>query len=171
MSRTLTPAAQAAAGRTTTRPLYLIEIGWGFVSRLSTAGPITWNGLTWSGDVACQVSGISATSNAAQQGRLSISNTDLLFGTLALSMAGDVPVRIWHAHADALADLDPALVFDGAIDAAEVSDSTVELTLGPSRSSAAFAPRLTVGPDAGFTVLLPAGTRVPVGNQVFVLER
>ena len=49
--------------------------------------------------------------------------------------------------------------------------ATVELTLGPSRSSAAFAPRLTVGPDAGFTVLLPAGTRVPVGNQVFVLER
>lgn len=170
MSRTLTPAAQAAAGRTVTRPLYLIEIGWSPVSRLSTAGAVVWAGLSWL-DVACQVSGISATSNAAQQGRLSISNVDLLFGTLALGLSGDVPVRIWHAHADALADLDPALVFDGAIDAAEVSDATVELTLGPSRSSAAFAPRLTVGLDAGFTVLLPAGTRVPVGNQVYVLER
>lgn len=171
MARPLTPAAQAAAGRTVTRPLYLIEIGWSPVCRLSTADTLTWAGYTWSAEVACSVSGISASQAGAQAGQVQISNVDLLFGTLALADPANAPVRIWHAHADALALDDPQLVFEGVVDSAEVSEKSVILALGPSRSFASFAPRLTVGLDAGFSVLLPAGTRVPVGNQVFVLER
>lgn len=173
MARTLTPAAAAAAGRTVTRPLYLVEIQWatGPVSRLSSGADVSWNSLSWSGNAKLSVSGITATGNAEQAGQLSLGNVDLAFGALALGSIADTPVRIWHAHADALGVADPHLVFDGVVDSAEVSEQTVTLALGPASSRAVFAPRLTVGPDAGFTVLLPAGTKIPVGNQVFILER
>lgn len=171
MAALRTEAAAAAAARIVTKPLYLVEINWSPVSRLSTLGDRVWAGHNWSGIARISVEGLRADAAASQSARLTLGNVDLAFGALVLSRVDDAAVRIWSAHADALADADPLLVFDGVIDSAEIDDKDVRLTLVGQRTRTASSPRLTIGPDAGFTVLLAPGTRIVAGSQTFVLER
>lgn len=169
--RAYTTAAQTAASKRVTAPLYFVEINWSPVSCLSTNGDQTWNGRSWSGAAKAAVSGLASSGSAASTGQIILGNSDRAFGSLALGDVQDVAVRIWEGHADALADADPRLVFSGVIDSAEIDDKQVTLTLGSSKSAGAYSPRLTIGPGAGFNVLLPAGSRVSAGNQTFVIQR
>lgn len=164
-----TPAAYAAASRRVTRPLYLVEISWpgAPVSRLCTAGDTLWRGNTWSGARKVEVSGLGA----GRAGRLLLGNVDGAFGALAAGDVADAPVRIWEGHADALADSDPRFAFEGVIDSVEIADDAVTLGLVAEGTRTQFAPRRTIGPETGFNVLLPAGTRMTFGGRTVVLER
>lgn len=172
MAITQTPAAAAAAARAITQPIYLIQIGAGATpSRLTTGQAITWRGFSWSAGSSVEVSGISANGGAGQSGQIRLGNARLDWGALVLGDVRDTPVRVWAGDASAVGDDDLRLVFDGVIDAAEVSDQSAVLTLAPSTTRAQFAPRRVIGPEIGLTVLLPAGSRIPVGGQVYVIER
>jgi|JI102314A2RNA_FD_contig_81_654617_length_685_multi_1_in_0_out_0_1 hypothetical protein len=172
MAATQTPAAASAAGQAVTRPIYLIQIGAGASpSRLTTGQAIVWRGVSWSAGSSVEVSGLSANGGAGQSGQIRLGNARLDWGALVLGDVRDTPVKVWAGDAGAIGDDDLRLVFDGAIDAAEVSDQHATLTLAPSTTRAQFAPRRIIGPETGLTVLLPAGSRVPVGGQVYVIER
>lgn len=164
-----TPAAHAAAARRVTRPLYLVEISWpgAPISRLSTGGDTLWRGSTWSGASRVEVSGLGAGKGA----RLVLGNVDGAFGALAAGDVADAPVRIWEGHADALADSDPRFAFEGVVDSVEIADDAVTLGLVAEGTRTQFAPRRIIGPETGFNVLLPAGTRMSFGGRTVVLER
>lgn len=171
MAALQTSAAQAAAAGPCTRPLFLVEIQWSTVLRLSTGGDVTWSGYAWSGALPLTVSGITAAGTVGQGGQLRIGNHSGAAGALALQGLDDVPVRIWHAHADALADADPMLVFEGVADGVTVGTASVDITLSALPSARSHSPSLIIGPAAGFNVLLPPGARVVAGQQTYIISR
>ncbi|MDD3676526.1 hypothetical protein [Thauera propionica] len=170
--RTLSAATQLATARRITRPLYLIELGFSPAARFSTAGNVAWSGTPWSGGYSVQVTGMSADGSGTQGGRIRIGNPDGLMGALVLGqgVAGR-SVRIWSGDAEALADEDPVLIFDGEMSAAEVGDDFVTLELSAYGAGTLFAPRRFIGPATGFNQLVPAGAQIRVGNVVYTLER
>lgn len=159
-------------GARVTRPIYLVEVDFMPVSRLSTAGDVTWNGLSWSGARSVEVSGLSSDGTGSARAALSVGNVDLAFGTLALSQGvADRAVTIWSGDATALAAGDLVQVFAGVIQSAEVGDERVTFALGSVGSRTQFSPRRFIGPSAGFMTLLPAGTQIRMGTQTYTLER
>lgn len=170
--RTLTPAADAALASTITRPIALVEIAFSPVSRLSTAGDVTWSGQVWSGGQRVVVSGLSADGAGTQSARLEIGNADLAFGALVLGQGiADRAVRIWTGDAAALADDDLTLAFSGVIASAEVTPAAVTMALVAQGSRTLFAPRRFIGASAGFSRLIPAGTQIKIGATTYTLER
>ena len=170
--RTLTPAADAALSTTITRPIALVEIAFSPVSRLSTAGDVTWSGQVWSGGQRVAVSGLSADGSGNQSAQLQIGNADLAFGALELGQGvADRSVRIWTGDAGALGDDDLTLAFSGVIASAEVTPESVTLSLAAQGSRTLFAPRRFIGASAGFSRLIPAGTQIKIGVTTYTLER
>lgn len=170
--RATTPSADAALSATITRPIALVEIAFSPVSRLSTAGDVTWAGYAWSGAQRVAVSGLSSDGSGSQSARVQIGNADLAFGALVLGQGvADRAVRIWTGDAGALGDDDLALAFAGVIASAEVTPDAVTLSLVAQGSRTLFAPRRFVGASAGFTRLIPAGTQIKVGATTYTLER
>lgn len=172
MAISQTPAAAAAVSRVITQPIYLIQIGAGATpSRLTTGQAITWRGFSWSAGSSVEVSGLSANGGAAQAGQIKLGNARLDWGALALGDVRDTPVKIWGGDASAVGENDLRLIFDGVVDAAEVSPQHAVLSLVSSSSATQFSPRRVIGPDIGMTIMLPAGSRVPIGGQIYIVER
>lgn len=170
--RTLTDATTNAADAAVTQPLYLIEIGFTPPLRLSTRGDVTWNALAWSGGEKIVVGSLDADGSGRQSGTIQIGNLDDYVGTLVLAQGvADRPVRVWKADGTALDVADPALVFDGVIQGADVDTSRVSLSLAGSGTRSAFAPRRVIGAASGFNFLLPAGTKIKIGATTYTLER
>lgn len=169
---TRTPAAHAAAAAPATRPLYLVEIGWSPISRLSTHGTQTWNSLTWNGTAKIDVTSISQAGDGNPTAQISLGNATGAFGALAMSIdISDVPVRIWQADAAALALDDVRLAFEGVIDGRSITMESVTLSLVAQRTARQVLPATVIGPAAGFNVLLPAGTRITSGGITTTLMR
>ena len=172
MAESQTPEAQAAASRAVTRPIYLVQIGAGAsASRLTTGQDVVWRGVAWSAGSSVEVSGVSANGGAAQAGQIKLGNARLDWGALALGDVRDTPVKIWGGDASAVGENDLRLLFDGVVDAAEVSPHHAVLSLVSSSSATQFSPRRVIGPDIGMTIMLPAGSRVPIGGQIYIVER
>ena len=170
--RALTDATLAAASSAVTQPLYLIEIGFTPALRLSTRGDVTWNGLAWSGGETIVVGSLDADGSGRQSGTVQVGNLDDYMGTLVLAQGvADRPVKVWKADGAALDVADPVLVFDGVATSADVDTSRVSLSLAGAGTRSAFAPRRVVGAAAGFTVLIPAGTKIRIGADTYTLER
>lgn len=172
MARTVSLAAQTALAATITRPISLIEIELSITVRLSSYGSVTWNALAWTGSQRVSVSGLAADGGGKQSGRIEIGNEDLLFGALLLNQSAvDKPVKIWQGDAGALGDNDLTLVFDGVISSFQVSPESVVIDLTAQGARTLFSPRRFIGASAGFNALLPAGTVIRIGNQIYTLER
>lgn len=156
---------------TVTRPGYLIRLGFSTDLYLSTMGDISWDGHSWTGtDV--KVSGLGQDGKGSNQGTLELGNTDNAFGALVLNEGtSDVPVQIWACYAGATAAGDPAQVFDGVADGAEVGTSKVSLTLVEQGNKTLYSPRLFINKASGFNFLQPVGTKISVNGEVFILER
>lgn len=170
--RTRTPAASAAAARAVTRPLWLVEIAWSPISRLSSGASVTWAGHTWAGTSRLEVPSLTLSGDGNPAATLVLGNVNGAFGVLALGLdVSDVPVKIWQAHADALADADPQLVFDGVIDSTSIALEAVTLRLAAQRTASQVLPATVIGPAAGFRVLLPAGTRITAAGITTTLMR
>lgn len=170
--RALTDATLNAASSAVTQPLYLIEIGFSPALRLSTRGDVTWSGQVWSGGETIAVGRLDADGSGRQSGTIQIGNLDDYVGTLVLAQGvADRPVRVWKADGTALDVADPALVFDGVIQGADVDTSRVSLSLAGSGTRSAFAPRRVIGAASGFNFLMPAGTKIKIGATTYILER
>lgn len=169
---TLSAAAEAAMAARVTKPLYLVEIDFDPVSRFSTFGDVAWNGLDWSGARSVEVSGLSQSGNGIQSGTVTLGNVDLLIGALVLTQGvASRGVRIWGGDVAALAVGDPVMVFDGVISTPEVDMQRVTLTLTTEGVRTRMSPRRFIGPSAGFSSLIPAGTQIKFGTTVYTLER
>lgn len=157
----------AATAAPITRPGHLIEIGFDTPVRYATVGDVTWNGVAWSGNRAAEVLGLSDAG-----GQIMFGNIDDAFAALVLGtgVAGRA-VRVWSIDAAALATADPVLIFDGEADDAEVDVERVTIRLVAQSAATLYGPRRYIGPSAGFTQLVPAGTVITVGSTRLTLER
>lgn len=168
--KTLTAALLAELGLTVTRPGYLVEIDFATPLRLSTLGDISFAGQAWTA-ADIQVRGLSADQSGQQAGSLILANTLADYGVLILDEGiADRAIRVWACYAGATAD---ALeVFNGVGDEARWDASgRITLTLADSALRTAFWPRQRINAASGFTKLIPAGTRIVVAGQPYVLER
>ena len=168
--KTLTAALLTELGLSVTRPGYLVQLGYSTTLRLSTMGTISWAGQTWAA-ADLKVSGIGQDGSGAGGGSLMLGNTDGAYGALVLNEgASDIAATVWACYAGAAASGDPVQVFAGVIDGAEIAADKVTLTLAPQRNGTLHSPRVFISKPT-FNFLQPAGTKVIVGAETFVLER
>ena len=150
-----------------TKPIYLVELGFSPVVRISTAGSIVWNGFHWQA-APVTVSSIDNTSLGGQQATLRFANQDRVWGALVLSqVAQDRPVKIWLAYRD-LSMSDPMLFCDGMMDGASVGEAVVLNVIARSTAYGS-TPRLLCGPPL-MNHLPPAGTELKAGSVTIKLE-
>lgn len=169
--RTLSSALLTELGLSVTRPGFLVQLGFSTTLRLSTMGDISWGGYTWAASDA-RINGLGQDGSAGNTGNLVLGNTDLAFGALVLNEgASDVPCAIWACYAGATAGGDPVQVFSGVTDGANIDANRVSLALVAQAVTTLYAPRVFINKAAGFNYLAPAGTKVVVGNETFVLDR
>lgn len=166
MAKTLTPTLTTATAQTVTQPGYLVELNFSTVLRLSTRGDQSWNSLPWTGG---RLGKVRVTDGG---GTVDVINTDLAAGALALNEGvADMPIRVWAFHTDNpdLADVVP--VFYGVGDGVEIGDDAIRIRLAADGRRTSYTPRRFVNAAAGFNHLLPAGSRISWGGEVFILER
>lgn len=168
--RTLSSALLTELGLTVTRPGYLVQIGFGTTLYLSTLGDISFMGQAWSGkDV--KVSGINSDGSGGASGTLVLGNADGAYGALVLGEgASGIAVVVWACYAGATASGDPVQVFSGVTDGADIGPDKVTLQLVAQRNSVLYSPRVFISKPV-FNFLMPAGTKINIGGEVFVLER
>lgn len=170
--RSLTTAAQSAVAGPTTRPLYFVEISLSPVMRYCTYDAVSWAGNVWSGDVPIEVNISGVDGSGRQSASIEIGNETGAIGAILLGqIVSDKRVRIWSADASALSDTDPVLVFDGVISSSEVSAESARISLVSQGSRTIMVPRRYIDKAGGFSVLLPAGTKIQVGGETVILER
>lgn len=189
--RDLDPAFLAAAGATVKAPLWLVQIDYDPVVRLCSWGDVAYGGDTWAG-ADLRVDGIDSAASGEQAGSLTLGNVDLVWSALVLGESiADRPVRIWQSYLTALSGsgeligilgrggllvgyLDATTagvllpVFSGVADEASIGMREVRLTLASGSSRRAKCPR-EFGGD--FSIVQPAGLRIPFNNEVFELVR
>lgn len=170
--RALTTAAQAALAAQITRPLWLIEMALSPALRLCSFDTVSWAGAAWSGDAAVQVRIDRVDGSGRQAGTLELGNEAGVFGAILMGQqVNGARVRVWGGDAAALATADPVLMFDGVIAGAEVTVDTAQVRIAAQGARTLLTPRRYVDKAGGFSVLLPAGTRLNIGGEVVVLER
>lgn len=164
---------------TGTQPGYLIEIQMSPVLRLSTLGDVQYSGQTYSGVTKIDVSGINQDGSGGGSGTVTITDPTDTFATLFLgSSITAVPVRIYATDRGVFDELstDPnlaVLVFSGSIGGIEIHEPSASITLEliSFQSGILHAPRRTIGPETGFTRLIPTGTEIKIGSDTYRLER
>lgn len=169
--RTLSPALITELGLTITRPGYLVEIGLALPVRLSTLGDIAWHGANWMA-ANLKVAGITQDGKGSSKATLTLGNTDNAFGAAILNEGiADRLVRIWAIYAGATDSSDTLQVFGGVGDDAEIAPDKVTIQLVEQANRTAYSPRRFINAANGFTHLQPAGTKIAVNGEVFILER
>lgn len=168
--KTLSSALLTELGLTVNRPGYLVQIGFSTTLYLSTMGDISFMGQTWVGaDV--KLSGISQDGSGNAGGSLMLGNADGAYGALTLlEGASDIAVVVWACYAGATASGDPVQIFSGMTDGADISPEKVTITLVQTRNATLYSPRVFITKPT-FNFLQPAGTKISIGGEVFVLER
>ena len=171
--RGLTSATQVATSAIVTQPIYLVEIAFSPVIRLSTLGDVEWNGQMWSGGQAIVVSGLSSDGRGGLSASLQVGNSDGAIGAIALGQGiADRSVKIWAGDAAALsAPEDMELVFVGAVRSADVDENRASFRLEAQGTRTMRVPRRVIGPESGFNYLIPAGSKMTIGTTTYTLER
>ena len=170
---TLSSALLTDLGLTVTRPGYLIELGYSTILRLSTMGDISWNGQTWAA-ANVKVQGMAQDGSGSNDAAVILGNADNTYGALVLNEgAGEIAATVYVCYAGATATADVVRRFYGVTDSADFSDDGMQITLRlvAQGNATLFSPRVFINKAAGFNFLQPAGTKITVGNETYVLER
>ncbi len=168
--RTLHSTLLATLGATVTQPGYLVQIDFSTPVRLSTLGDLSFNGYTWTA-ADIKVRGLGVDEKGGQGGSLVFANTLDDVGALVLGEGiADRRVRVWAC--DAGAATHSVAIFDGVGDDASIAENgAVTITLAASAMATSHWPRRRINRATGFTTLMPAGARLTVGGQPYILER
>lgn len=160
-------ATSAAIAGKTTRPLYLVELGFNSVATVCNRGLTAWQSRAWV-PVSMEVAGTGPAPTIA------LFNEGLGIGAavLAQGTAGR-KVRIWEAYGTSAVVPGapagfgaPVLVFSGEMSSAEIGDTiTIQCKLGPPL----LAPRRIMAPPI-FNHLPRRGLRIQMPSQVYILE-
>jgi len=172
MSRSLSTPTTNAAASTVTRPGYLVEIAFDSFVRLCSRATLYILGNEWVGwDV--QVSGLASdVGKPAVSGSLTLGDADQSISALALAqgLAGRA-VRVWRFFADAVADDDPVLVFDGVAGAVSGGMSReISVQLVAREATVLYSPRRRMTEEVGFHALPAAGQVFSFNGEKYLLE-
>lgn len=176
MSRDTTAGFNSALDQTSTATGYLVQLelpGSPTVSlRWSDLGALSYDGQSWS-EQDMTVGGYGATIEGfgSKEMTLEVQNLDSAIIALLLgSTVYDMPVTIWQmARGIGSPDAAPKLA-RMVVDGAEMGFAFVKLKLLPIAQRYAFAPFRKVDAANGLANATPEGTRIPWGNELFILE-
>lgn len=166
---TLTAALQAALAGPITRPIVFYEIRYSTTLYWCSRSTTLWNGINWTsagitpGPIAQRGDGTLETSAT-----IADDNTTLATLVLSEGASGQI-VKIWLSDADALADADPVLFFEGVLDGARLSgDGTVVLTMRTLSEGRDYTPRQVFGPPV-FNYLPTPGAQIQWGDETYII--
>ena len=166
---TLTAALQAALAGPITKPITFYEIGFSTMLYWCSRSTTLWNGIYWS-SIGAAPSRIVQRGDGTLETSLAISDPGASVSTLVLSEgASGQTAKIWIGDADALADADPVLFFDGVLDGAQISgDGVVTLTMRTLAEGKDYTPRQVFGPPV-FNYLPVPGAQIQWGTETYII--
>jgi hypothetical protein len=166
-----TPTGNAIAAATT-RPGYLVQIGWSTVTRITSSdASLTWNGFVWV-PASVALSGLRWDNSGLQSATLRLGNTDQAYSALALNEGvADIAIVAYAYDQSATATADPIKVFDGVGGRLTADDNSVTIELTTLRSRALKSPRQRITRAAGYSLLPAPGTVVRWGSENYTLRR
>jgi len=169
--RSLSSPTLTAIAQTITEPRWFLQIDFSTVLRLCTNGSTSWNSQTWS-DGAFTVSGLSWDSSITQNITLNFEDSDLAIAALVLGEdIADRAIKVWVFDAEATANADPVLVFDGAgLSASGGSDGQLKVSATRLNSKTVDLPRGTYRNNLPAELFAPAGTVVRWGSGTITLN-
>lgn len=167
--KSISGALSAALNAPVQRPALLVQVGFSPVVRWSSMSTISWNGYTWTAR-GLRVDDLQVMPLSVS-GTLVLDNSDDVAGTLVLSQGvQDKPIIIYGYDAAATGAADVVWLANAVGGAARVAEREVRITLR-HRTDLQLSPRTFIGPDTGFTCLLPTGTVLRINGQAVQLDR
>ena len=167
MARSLPTSLQGELGQQTTRPGYLIYIGFDTPLRLCTFKDVVWDGHSWSLS-PCDVS-LAGPDRASIQ----LDNSSNVASSLILNEGiNGKEIKIWVVYFDSTgAATDPYLFFEGTGDGADLTDPLFAVVMAVAGSkNNLYHPRKRICEATGFHYLPEPGQVVSWGNNRVVLE-
>jgi hypothetical protein len=167
--KSLSGALAAALAAPVQRPALLVMVAFPTVQRWSSRATVSWDGFTWTG-ADLRLDGLQV-QPLRVAGTLVLGNADGVAGSLVLSHGvQDRAIAIYGYDAAATALADVVWLADAVGAGAQVGATEVRIELR-HRAEFTLSTRTYVGPAAGFTQLLPAGTVLRINGQAMQLER
>lgn len=169
MPRTITSTLQAKFDTPLTYVYYLVQINGSQILRWANGGtdPVV-SGVPWS-TVDFEVSGLKWSGGSLVSANLRAQNFDNAVAAFLINeTVSDITVDIFQIEGSVLAD--PQALGTLVMDDAHVSPDYMEVTLISSQAANAMSPRRLVDVFNGFKFALPIGTKIPWGDEIFILE-
>lgn len=166
MARTLPTSLQGELVHTTTRPGYLLYLGWSTPLRLCTFDDVVYNSHTWS------KSGCDVELNG-DRATIKLDNSDGNASSLILNEGiNGIEIKVWVIYFDSSESAtDPYLIFEGVGDGAFLQNP-LEAAINAETFSKAniYHPRKRICEATGFHYLPEPGQAVSWGKNSVVLE-
>lgn len=173
MTRTVSSTISTAVAAETTRPIYLIRMGWDVASpdvnrRIATWDVnLSWNSETWEG------SGADIRRLSASGGTLELPNGDadpwLTLVTAQNPKGRTIDVYEYHTNFAASPHAsDATQLFSGIMEDSEVTAEKITINFVEGLLNKSF-PHTSIDPSV-YTHLLAAGTRIYWGPDVVLVE-
>lgn len=171
MPRTIGGGRTVAAARVVTDPGYLLQFNLDDgIQRMSNLGDIDWNGAIWPG-VDFMISGLTWQPDQDITATLTIQNLDSVASNEFLNeQLSDVLVDIYEFDAGQVGPDDVPKIAQLAIDKCRAGLKNVTIALLGQSSLTLWCPRQTIDAANGFKFAMPAGTQIPWGQEIFVIE-
>lgn len=170
--RTLSTTTDTETAKAITRPIELIELVLASGTyRWSSAGDVSFNGYTWS-ESGAQVDHLQSLAGGAQQGIISLSNTDNAASALVLADGvADAPITLYQLYGDGPYAADDAVeLFSGVCDGApQIGLDRVQISITSAGRAREFAPRIYFEQFCNW--IPPAGKVISWGGEHYRLER
>lgn len=161
------PTVLASTQDVVTEPIYLVELGFDPIWRITNAQDLNWDGHDWV-SAPLHVSSIDNDAVGGQTVSIEINNHDRVPGALVLSqVAQDRPARVWLAYKD-IATSTPLLIADGMMDGASVGEK-VQINIISRSTAYGTTPRILCAPPL-MNHLPKPGTVLKTGNVSIVLR-
>ena len=165
MSRTLPTTVSSAIAKATTKPVYLIHMGFNSIVRAATwDASILWDGVTWAAS-GVEIKGLNA---GGARMHMPTGAADPWLGLVLNDGTRNRTISIyeWHEDTTASPQTDAVLIFVGIMDETTITDK-ITITLIESSRAKSF-PALTIDQPV-FTHLMTSGDTINWGADVITV--
>ena len=172
MAKDIPATIKSEIAKTTTRPGFLVYIGFSTPLRLCSWGSMSYSGYTWDkADV--DVIDYSVDASGYRQLNVVLGNNDNTMSAIVLSEdLTNVAIKAWKVYFDSDGDpTDPYLMFSGVANGVDLSPQTSVVLKAITRNAKTlFSPRKRVCKSSGFHYLPYPGQVIVWGSNSIVLE-
>jgi len=167
MTRTVSATISTAAVQETTKPIYLVRMGWATELRRATwDADISWNAETWT------ASGVKITNLTASSGQMELPNGDgdPWLALVQAEIPRDLAINIYEHHTNytvSPAVSDAVLIFSGFMDAVSIGDD-IRVSLVEGTTKKVFPLGEIDRPI--YTYLLSSGTVIRYGDDMVTVN-